>query len=1182
MTRAALTLLVMMLTATTAWAETAYDISYIDADGNPQTASKATIVTADMGGTSESKFISNKGWFYVRNSVTLDGAYCTSTSVRNIILGDGATLTINGRFRFSGASVNIYCQNGGTGRLIVNGSSSDVIFNVPRSQTLTINGGTVEVTNTASLGHGFGGNLVMNGGTASFTSKKGDGNYAIDGNVTLNGGTFTATSGSWEGVCTGTMRIADGKYFIDGSGDIYTGTLNDEQKKALSGKTLTTTTQTEYIQYSLGAGNDGSASKPYTISNANGWNAFCLALQDNDTYNRFTDKTVKLGADITITSMAGSSDHEFCGTFDGDHHTLTVQYGTADAPIEQQQFVAPFVETARNTSPVFRNLTIDGNIYVKYADSSVEPGVGGLIGHLFGNVTVEHCTSNVVINSDKDRAGGFVGLCEYTVTFTDCKSSADITCTGSGGGFVGWSRASAYTIAFDGCLFDGKLLKKDGVGEGNGGFVGWKGNTKTVNINNCLVALDDVKAMATYHSSTFARNNNYPPNITNSYYTTAFGTDQGTQPRSIVAGENVTINHIEPTGSDTNYTTSGITAYSGGGIKYDGKFYYGKDDVVSLTLSHEVQEGYAFLGYEAKDSQQNAVTTLTPAGDNYKLTMPDDDVTVTANVVVAYSLTLPDRMEVVSATPAAIGGKYKEGTTIQFKVKSEDYVVEGDVMNGDDVLTADADGIYTVTVGNADITITATVKKAVEPNVTLSGGDYTAQNGDVLTGSTSGTVTIKDGASITLSDVTINGGIVCEGTATIILVGENSVTGLDDMAGIQVGSSGTTLTIKGNGALTATGGWDCAGIGTNVYNDSVTLGNIIIEGGSITANGGDFGAGIGTGEVYTRSGIVTLGNIIIEGGSITANGGDFGAGIGTGFVASGTAKLGNIIIEGGIITATGGRNGAGIGTGHVDGGSVTLSDITIESGSITATGGFSGAGIGTGCVDGGGIVTFSDITIEGGSITANGGESGAGIGTGFVASGTAKLGTLTIYDDIDLVDATGDNYASGISEDVVYMHGESNVTGNASDYFDINDEGEHVVIKSKKHAITLVNDGQHGTVTVVAKAMSGESVTITVTPDSGYMLDTIEVKDANGNEVSLNDMSFTMPDSNVTITVTWKLAGVKGDVNRDGNVDISDVVALVNIILNSSSDHQAEADLNNDGDIDISDVVALVNIILGQ
>ena len=1147
MTRAALTLLVMMLTATTAWAGTVYDISYIDADGNPAECIKAAVVTADMGGTSESKFKSDNEWFYVRNSVTLDGAYCTSTPVQNIILGDGATLTINGIFRFSGASVNIYCQNGGTGRLIVNGSNNDAIFTVPRYQTLTINGGTVEVTNTASMGDGFSGNLVMNGGTASFTSKEGDGNYAIYGNVTLNGGTFTATSDSWASVCSGTMMIADGKYFIDGSGDGYTGTLNDEQKKALSGKTLTNTTLAEYIQYSLGAGNDGSASKPYTISNANGWNAFCLALQDNDTYNRFTDKTVKLGADITVTRMAGSSDHEFCGTFDGDHHTLTVQYGTANAPIEQQQFVAPFVETARNSSPVFRNLTIDGNIYVKYADSSVEPGVGGLIGHLFGDVTVEHCTSNVVINSNKDRVGGFVGLCEYAVTFTDCKSSAVISSSiGNISGFVGWSRASEFTIAFEGCLFNGKLLQLNGTGGSGGCFVGWKGDAKTVNINNCLVApatLAEGESMASSGSATFCRQHNdkLPAEIKNSYYTTEFGAAQGTQVHSIKAGKGVS---VAMAGNVINeYETSGITFYNTG-IMCDGKLYAVKDDVVSLTLSHEDQEGYAFLAYEAKDSLQNTYA-LNADGDNYTLTMPDDDVTISAKVVEAYSLTLPDGMEVVSATPAAIDGKYKEGTIIQFKVKSEDYVLEGDVMNGDDVLTADDDGIYTVTVGNADIMITVII--------TLTGGNYTAKNCDELRGSTNGTVTIADGASITLSDVTINGGIVCEGTATIILVGENNVTGLQDKAGIQVGGSGTTLTIKGNGALTATGGYGSAGIGTgSVYDETVTFGDIIIEGGSITANGGENGAGIGTGFVYEGS--VTFDNITIEGGTITANGAENGAGIGTGYVVDGTAKLSDIIIKGGSITANGGYGSAGIGTGRIDGY--------------------------------GRIVTLGDITIKGGTVMATGGDNGwaNGIGKGENGLNTVNFGTLTIYDDIDLVEAFASVPAGGIDCNIVYMHGETNVTENASDYFNINDEGEHVVIESKRHTITLINDGKHGTVTVVAKAMSGESVTITVTPDSGYMLDTIEVMDANGDEVELDedDMSFTMPDSNVTITVTWKYVGVKGDVNRDGNVDISDVVALVNIILNSSSDHQAEADQNNDGDIDISDVVALVNIILGQ
>ncbi|MBR3713151.1 MAG: hypothetical protein IKM98_08130, partial [Bacteroidales bacterium] len=71
---------------------------------------------------------------------------------------------------------------------------------------------------------------------------------------------------------------------------------------------------------------DGSAEHPYIISTADGWNVFCDCLNDNDTWNRFSGKTVKLGADITVTRMAGSDEHDFCGTFDGDGKTLTVNY----------------------------------------------------------------------------------------------------------------------------------------------------------------------------------------------------------------------------------------------------------------------------------------------------------------------------------------------------------------------------------------------------------------------------------------------------------------------------------------------------------------------------------------------------------------------------------------------------------------------------------------------------------------------------------------------------------------------------------------------------------------------------------------------------------------------------------------------------------------------------------------
>lgn len=53
------------------------------------------------------------------------------------------------------------------------------------------------------------------------------------------------------------------------------------------------------------------------------------------------------------------------------------------------------------------------------------------------------------------------------------------------------------------------------------------------------------------------------------------------------------------------------------------------------------------------------------------------------------------------------------------------------------------------------------------------------------------------------------------------------------------------------------------------------------------------------------------------------------------------------------------------------------------------------------------------------------------------------------------------------------------------------------------------------------------------------------------------------------------------DVNNDGSTDISDVVSLVNFILDSSTTNSSY-DVNGDGNVDISDVVALVNMILGQ
>ncbi|MDO4510988.1 MAG: phosphodiester glycosidase family protein [Bacteroidales bacterium] len=58
-------------------------------------------------------------------------------------------------------------------------------------------------------------------------------------------------------------------------------------------------------------------------------------------------------------------------------------------------------------------------------------------------------------------------------------------------------------------------------------------------------------------------------------------------------------------------------------------------------------------------------------------------------------------------------------------------------------------------------------------------------------------------------------------------------------------------------------------------------------------------------------------------------------------------------------------------------------------------------------------------------------------------------------------------------------------------------------------------------------------------------------------------------------------APVKGDVNGDGEVNVSDVTALINRILGTASYPDAVCDINADGQVNVSDVTALINMILG-
>ena len=61
---------------------------------------------------------------------------------------------------------------------------------------------------------------------------------------------------------------------------------------------------------------------------------------------------------------------------------------------------------------------------------------------------------------------------------------------------------------------------------------------------------------------------------------------------------------------------------------------------------------------------------------------------------------------------------------------------------------------------------------------------------------------------------------------------------------------------------------------------------------------------------------------------------------------------------------------------------------------------------------------------------------------------------------------------------------------------------------------------------------------------------------------------------------TVSMSVVRGDVNGDGNVSITDVTALIDLLLGSDSISNQAADCNQDGDISITDVTALIDFLL--
>lgn len=85
----------------------------------------------------------------------------------------------------------------------------------------------------------------------------------------------------------------------------------------------------------------------------------------------------------------------------------------------------------------------------------------------------------------------------------------------------------------------------------------------------------------------------------------------------------------------------------------------------------------------------------------------------------------------------------------------------------------------------------------------------------------------------------------------------------------------------------------------------------------------------------------------------------------------------------------------------------------------------------------------------------------------------------------------------------------------------------------EKHSVIISSDVKNGTITATpTTAYAGENITLTATPDGGYILSEWNVTTATGN-VTVTDNAFVMPDEDVTVSAVFTK---KGEVN-DGSLE---------------------------------------------
>ena len=445
----------------------------------------------------------------------------------------------------------------------------------------------------------------------------------------------------------------------------------------------------------------GTAEEPYLITSAED---FAEMPSSN------SGKYFKLTKDIEVNAPYKST---FSGIFDGDGHTIAFNYtGTSN------ENVGLFSQTG--SSATIQNLTVNANL--KSVTASNSYGTGGFIGQVNGPTTIRNCgVSGTITNTNTDtrypaRVGGFVGYLYDNLTIESSFCTANIKSESTyslsaAGGLVGGMSYSAYSITATDCYVTGDVSAKNYAG----GFIGYLNSSsgKPHTYTNCYTAGTVTGGSSKAYGFAYVSNGSYAT-FENCYFNST---------------SNAKANNSTIKGTITGKTTADL-----------------KD--LAHTLGDAFQEdktslnnGYPILNWQYVDPSATPTVTVTVVPADAKLVW--DGAEQIGGVNGVYTLEKQTQgQHTYSVTNEAGDYAAKTGTVtvkgkdvtekvelvqnrhkLSFTVQPADAKLT--VKSGTDTLKAESDGSYSVVNGTYTYTAELFGYKTAQGSVTVDRADKT-------------------------------------------------------------------------------------------------------------------------------------------------------------------------------------------------------------------------------------------------------------------------------------------------------------------------------------------------------------------------------------------------------------------------------------------------------------------------